>query len=176
MQMLDEQVSDILPLHRPAFDGHIAPHALVLPKGKTVEEPGPCVPRGRACGGLAPRTVRKVCDFVDDHIEQRNSIKMLADIANLSVCYFVRAFKRTMGVTPHEYLMRQRVELAMRLLSGSDMPLSEIALAAGFVDQSHCARRFRQRVSTRLSLPYLVIRGASKNASVSCHTRWPVVH
>ena len=64
----------------------------------------------------------------------------------LSVCYFVRAFKRSMSVTPHEYLIRRRVELTMRLLSKTDMPLSEIALAAGFVDQSHCARRFRQHV------------------------------
>ncbi|MFK4724679.1 transcriptional regulator GlxA family with amidase domain [Bradyrhizobium niftali] len=146
MPMLDEQVSDTLPHHRRAFDGHIAPLELVGPEVQTVEEPSSCAPTVCARGGLAPRTVRKVCEFVDDHIEQRISIKMLAGIANLSVCYFVRAFKRTMGVTPHEYLMRQRVELAMRLLSGSDMPLSEIALAAGFVDQSHCARRFRQRV------------------------------
>ena len=51
-----------------------------------------------------------------------------------------------MSVTPHEYLIRRRVELTMSLLSRTDMPLSEIALAAGFVDQSHCARRFRQRV------------------------------
>ena len=53
----------------------------------------------------------------------------------------------SMNVTPHEYLIRQAsVELTMRLLSKTDMPLSEIALAAGFVDQSHCARRFRQHV------------------------------
>jgi transcriptional regulator GlxA family with amidase domain len=67
-------------------------------------------------------------------------------VADLSVCYFVRAFKQTMGITPHEYLMRQRVELAMSLLAETDMPLSEIAVTAGFVDQSHCSRRFRQRV------------------------------
>ncbi|TFV75824.1 AraC family transcriptional regulator [Bradyrhizobium frederickii] len=146
MTMLDEQISDSLPLHWRACDGHIAPPALVLPNGGAAEDGSSRAPKVRACGGLPPRTVRRICEFVDGHIEQRISIKTLAGIANLSVCYFVRAFKRTMGTTPHEYLMRQRVELAMRLLSGSDMGLSEIALAAGFVDQSHCARRFRQRV------------------------------
>ena len=51
-----------------------------------------------------------------------------------------------MGVTPHDYLIRQRVGRAKQLLAGTDMPLSEIALAAGFAHQSHFARRFRQHV------------------------------
>jgi AraC family transcriptional regulator len=65
---------------------------------------------------------------------------------SLSVSYFVRAFKRSIGITPHEYLMRRRIQLTVQLLSATDMPLSEIAHAAGFVDQSHCARRFRKHV------------------------------
>jgi AraC family transcriptional regulator len=104
------------------------------------------VPKVYSRGGLSPRTARRICEYIDGHIGQHISIKTLARIADLSVCYFVRAFKQSMGITPHEYLMRQRVELAMSLLSGTDMPLSEIAVAAGFVDQSHCSRRFRQRV------------------------------
>ena len=97
-------------------------------------------------GGLAPRVVRRVREYIDTNIEQRISIEALAKVANLSVCYFVRAFKQSVGVTPHDYLIRQRVERTMALLSGTDMSLSEIALAAGFADQSHCARRFRQHV------------------------------
>ena len=97
-------------------------------------------------GGLPPRVVRRVRDHIDNNIDQRISVEALAKLARLSVCYFVRAFKQSVGVTPHDYLIRRRVERTMELLSRTDMPLSEIALAAGFADQSHCARRFRQHV------------------------------
>ena len=101
---------------------------------------------GFARGGLAPRVLRRLRDHIDANIDQRISVEALARLANLSVCYFVRAFKQSVGVTPHDYLIRRRVERAMELLSDTDLSLSEIALAAGFADQSHCARRFRQHV------------------------------
>ena len=104
------------------------------------------VSAGFVRGGLAPRVVRRIREYIDDNIDQRISGELLAGLANLSVCYFVRAFKQSMGVTPHDYLVRQRVERTKQLLAGSDMPLSEIALVAGFADQSHFARRFRQHV------------------------------
>jgi transcriptional regulator GlxA family with amidase domain len=97
-------------------------------------------------GGLPPRVVRRLREHIDSNIDQRISVEALAKLANLSVCYFVRAFKLSVGVTPHDYLIRRRVKRTMELLSGTDMSLSEIALAAGFADQSHCARRFRQHV------------------------------
>jgi len=103
-------------------------------------------PTGVVRGGLPPRVLRRVREYIDAHIEKRISVEALANLANLSVCYFVRAFKQSAGVTPHDYLIRRRVERTMELLSGTDMPLSEIALAAGFADQSHCARRFREHV------------------------------
>ncbi|WP_439370338.1 helix-turn-helix domain-containing protein [Bradyrhizobium sp. PMVTL-01] len=95
---------------------------------------------------MPPRTVRRIREYVDAHIDQSISVKGLAEIASLSVCYFVRAFKKSVGITPHEYLMQRRVDLAMSLLSATEMPLAEIAAAAGFVDQSHCSRRFRRSV------------------------------
>ncbi|HXI07316.1 MAG: helix-turn-helix domain-containing protein [Bradyrhizobium sp.] len=101
---------------------------------------------GFARGGLAPRVLRRLREHIDANIDQRIRVEALARLANLSVCYFVRAFKQSVGVTPHDYLIRRRVERAMELLSGTDLSLSEIALAAGFADQSHCARRFRQHV------------------------------
>ena len=97
-------------------------------------------------GGLPPRVVRRLRVHIDSNIDQRISVEALAKLANLSVCYFVRAFKLSVGVTPHDYLIRRRVKRTMELLSDTDMSLSEIALAAGFADQSHCARRFRQHV------------------------------
>jgi len=85
-------------------------------------------------------------EHIDNNIDQRITVESLAKLANLSVCYFVRAFKQSVGVTPHDYLVWRRVERVKELLAHTDMSLSEIALAAGFADQSHCARRFRQYV------------------------------
>jgi AraC family transcriptional regulator len=95
-------------------------------------------------GGLPPCVVRQVCEYIDSNLDQRIKVGTLARLANLSVWYFLRAFKQSLGVSPHHYLARRRLERAKELLS--DMPLSQIALAAGFADQSHCARRFRQHV------------------------------
>ena len=114
----------------------------------------PAAPRSHAAiasagfvrGGLTPQVLRRLRDHIDANIDQRISVKALARLANLSVCYFVRAFKQSVGVTPHDYLVRKRVERTMELLADTDLSLSEIALAAGFADQSHCARRFRQHV------------------------------
>ena len=97
-------------------------------------------------GGLPPWVVRRVREHIESNIERQIKVEALAKLANLSVCYFVRAFKQSVGVTPYDYLIRRRVERTMELLSGTDMPLSEISLAAGFADQSHCARRFREHV------------------------------
>ena len=97
-------------------------------------------------GGLPPRVLRRVREHIDANVEQRISLEALAKLADLSVWHFARAFRQSVGVTPHNYLIQRRVERTLELLSGTELPLSEIALAAGFADQSHCARRFREHV------------------------------
>jgi AraC-like DNA-binding protein len=99
-----------------------------------------------ARGGLSPATMGRVRDYVEAHLGENLELADLAAIAGLSVFHFAREFKNSAGVAPHYYLMQKRVELAQRLLAKSDLTLSEIALAAGFSDQSHLARRFRQIV------------------------------
>jgi transcriptional regulator GlxA family with amidase domain len=97
-----------------------------------------------ARGGLPPRALQRVLGYVEAHLEKNISIQALSEIAGLSKFHFARTFKHSKGMTPHEYTLQCRVRRAQRLLSETDMPLSEIALASGFSDQSHCARRFRQ--------------------------------
>jgi transcriptional regulator GlxA family with amidase domain len=100
----------------------------------------------RVRGGLPPRALRRVREYVEAHLETTISIQALATIVGLSMYHFARAFKQSMGMTPHEYLVECRVRRAQELLADTDLPLSQIALASGFADQSHCARRFRERV------------------------------
>ena len=92
-------------------------------------------PPSPAHGGLPP---------VEAHLSESMDLAELAAIAGLSVYHFARAFKQTAGVTPHHYLVHRRIERAQEMLARSGLPLSEIALAVGFSDQSHLARHFRQ--------------------------------
>jgi AraC-like DNA-binding protein len=97
-------------------------------------------------GGLPRYLVRRVREYIDSNINQRIKVETLAKLVNLSVCYFVRAFKQSTGLTPRKYLTRRRLDRAVELLSATDMPILDIAFATRFADQSHCARRFRQHV------------------------------
>ena len=102
----------------------------------------------RARGGLPPAAMRRIREYVDAHLSENVDLPVLAGVAGLSVFHFAREFKRTVGVTPHYYLLKERLERARDLLGRTDLSLSVIALATGFADQSHFTRRFRQILGT----------------------------
>jgi transcriptional regulator of acetoin/glycerol metabolism/AraC-like DNA-binding protein len=105
-------------------------------------------PAAQARGGLPPGAMRRVREYVNAHLGESMDLAELASIAGLSVFHFARQFKQSAGVTPHSYLVQRRVERAQDLLARTDLALSEIAVAAGFSDQSHLARHFRQMLGT----------------------------
>ena len=84
----------------------------------------------RIRGGLPPRALRRVREYIEAHLEETISIDALAGIVGLSKYHFARAFKQSEGLTPHDYLLQCRVRRAQELLANTDLPLSEIALAA----------------------------------------------
>ena len=106
------------------------------------------VPAPQARGGLPPAALRRVREYVESHLSERIDLAALAAIAGLSVFHFAREFKQSAGVTPHYYLVQKRVERAQDMLARTDLSLSEIALAAGFSDQSHLARHFHQMLGS----------------------------
>jgi AraC-like DNA-binding protein len=97
-------------------------------------------------GGLPPRTLKQVYDYVEAHLEDNISLDALAAIAGLSLFHFARAFKESEGLAPHRYMLRRRISRAQELLSNTDLSLSEVALASGFSDYSHFSHRFHQEV------------------------------
>ena len=105
-----------------------------------------CAPLAR--GGLSPGVLRRVREHIDANLEANVDLTDLAAIADLSRCHFARAFKQSVGGTPHRYLMHRRLEKAQELLGGTELSLAEIALATGFSDQSHFSRRFRDHLGT----------------------------
>jgi AraC-like DNA-binding protein len=99
---------------------------------------------GYAKGGLTPRALEQVRDYIEQNLADSIRMEILADITGLSHSYFAHAFKRSTGLSPHCFLMQRRLEHAQKLLAETDMPLAQIAQASGFSDQSHFSRRFRQ--------------------------------
>ncbi|MEO3434509.1 AraC family transcriptional regulator [Inquilinus sp. CAU 1745] len=100
-----------------------------------------------ARGGLSPGVLRRVTEFMDAHVDRPLCLGDLAGVAGLSAFHFARAFKRSTGQSPHDYLLRQRIERAKRLIETGQGSLAEIALSCGFSGQSHFTARFRQVTS-----------------------------
>jgi AraC family transcriptional regulator len=96
-------------------------------------------------GGLAPWQLRRACEFIEANLGGDPSIMELAAICGLSSNHFAKAFKQTTGAPPHTWLLMRRIERAKRLLNETSLELAEIALACGFVDQSHLSRTFTKR-------------------------------
>ncbi|HTZ46711.1 MAG TPA: helix-turn-helix domain-containing protein [Verrucomicrobiae bacterium] len=95
-------------------------------------------------GGLSPALKSRICDFIEEHIGEKISLDALSAMAGLSPNHFARAFQQSVGMPPHRYLLRRRLEHVEQMLRDTQLPLSQIAQAVGFSDQSHLARHFRR--------------------------------
>ena len=98
---------------------------------------------GSARGGLAPWQMLRVRAFVDSNLHRTIHIRDLSAVAQRSPAHFSRKFKLAAGESPYAYVMRRRLEKACHLMMTSAASLSEIALHAGYSDQSHMCRLFR---------------------------------
>lgn len=102
---------------------------------------------GRAARGmLAPWQARRATDLLRAHLDGRLLVSSLARECSLSVSQFARSFKATFGVTPHQWLVRERIAWAKQLFADSAMTLGEVALGAGFSDQAAFSRTFHRLV------------------------------
>jgi AraC-like DNA-binding protein len=99
-----------------------------------------------SCHRLADRHIaERACAYLRDHMAERVSLSVVADACGMTVFHLIRVFSRTVGVTPHAYLVQLRVNHAQRLL-GSGARVSDVAYSCGFSDQSHLTRIFRRSV------------------------------
>jgi len=97
-------------------------------------------------GGLATWQARRTLAYVEGNLASKIDIEGLAKVVALSRSHFSRAFKRSLGFSPMEYVVVRRVERAKAMIRGTREPLAEVALACGFADQAHLNRRFRDIV------------------------------
>lgn len=85
-----------------------------------------------------------VIDYVEAHLSEDLSLADLALTAGLSKFHFSRLFKDVIGLTPHKYVLKRRVERATQVLKQGDLTIAQVAHTFGFTDQSHFTRVFRQ--------------------------------
>jgi AraC-like DNA-binding protein len=96
-------------------------------------------------GALSSQQLRLVREFVEAHLADKIVLEDLSLLVGLARFRFLKLFKRTVGMTPHAWLLRMRLEKAMALINANrNMPITEIAHAVGFFDQSHFTRAFRE--------------------------------
>lgn len=95
-------------------------------------------------GGLSGYRLRRVQEFINANLEEDLSLAELAEVADLSQFHFARAFRKSTGQTPQQYLMQQRIERAKMLLAKEDLPIVEVSLRTGFKNQSHFTTLFRK--------------------------------
>lgn len=101
---------------------------------------------GRHGGGTeaqSPARVAEARDHIAAHLHQPLSVARLAALCEVHPARLTRAFRRAFGVGPGEYQRALRLKQALALVGETDTPLSEVALACGFCDQSHFSRAFK---------------------------------
>jgi AraC family transcriptional regulator len=102
----------------------------------------------RFTGGLSGQRLRLVTELIADNYSRDLSLAELAGAAGMSPFHFAREFKRTTGTTPHQYLIKFRINRAKALLAESQMPLVEVGFRSGFSHQSHFTRLFHRVTGT----------------------------
>jgi AraC family transcriptional regulator len=114
--------------------------AAIIHRLHTVED-APSTARG---AHLSPRERRLLRDHVAANLSEPLHLEDLADLLRVSVRHLCRAFRNTLGVSPHQYVLRCRVEHAQDLLRHSHLSLDAVAELSGFAHRTHMATAFRK--------------------------------
>lgn len=91
---------------------------------------------------LAPWQVSLAMRTMRCNLGSAISISEIASLCRLSLCYFMRAFRNTVGIAPYAWFVQQRIVRAKRLLADTALPLVQVALECGFSDQAHFTKAF----------------------------------
>ncbi len=94
-------------------------------------------------GGLGPARLRRIKELVHEKVEDELSLDEMAQSVGLSTAHFARMFRKSTGETPHQFVLRQRLERAKAMLRAQDARVLDVAVACGFKTQQHFAQVFR---------------------------------
>lgn len=92
--------------------------------------------------GLGPAAKRRISDYIEAHLAEPMTLEAMAGAVGMTPCVFARLFRLSFGQPPYAHVIARRIEAARRLLTGSSLPIKEIAAVCGFTDQAHLTRLF----------------------------------
>jgi len=95
-------------------------------------------------GGLTPARLRRVTELVKAKIEEDLTLEEMAESVELSKAHFSQMFRKSTGQSPHQFVLRHRVEHAKQILRAPNLRVLDVAVACGFKTQQHFARVFRK--------------------------------
>ena len=95
-------------------------------------------------GGLPAASLKRVLEYIDANLQKNIRLATLAGIANISLYHFAKLFRRTMGVSPHQYVLEQRIHRAKQMLREKRASVLDISLSLGFEHPNNFARAFRR--------------------------------
>ncbi len=122
---------------RVTLAAHITRHYSTLPSNKRLAQVN---------GALAPKKLQRVIDYIEANLNKNISLEDLASQACLSEYHFARAFKATLGVSPHCYVTNKKLDSAKQLMSDKSKTLIEISMMTGFSTQAHFTKVFKRAV------------------------------
>jgi len=99
-------------------------------------------------GGLPTHKLAQAIKYIDEYLTQNIGLSQLAQVVDMSQYHFARLFKQSVGITPHQYLIKQRVERAKQLLRQRDPSIADVAVQCGFANQGHLGYHFKRLVNT----------------------------
>jgi AraC-like DNA-binding protein len=99
---------------------------------------------GRNVRSLQKWRLKRVLQYIDDHLAAKITLQDLATVAGLSRMHFAAQFRTAVGMRPHEYLLKRRIERAEELLKQAEVSLVDIALTVGFQTQAHFTTVFKR--------------------------------
>jgi AraC-like DNA-binding protein len=99
-------------------------------------------------GGLAPWQMRRINEYMQEHLCDPIQLSDFAKLTGMSRSHFSQAFRRSTGVPPHRWHLNARIQRAQALLLDTGLPLAEVAVQTGFADQSHFTKIFQRQVGT----------------------------
>lgn len=102
--------------------------------------------RSPDCSGLSVNQVRLVVDYMESHLNEKTTISELAKLVDLTRFHFIRSFKQSVGVPPHQFMIQRRVERAKEMLIERGNSIADVAAGSGFNSSIQLSRAFRRVV------------------------------
>ena len=95
-------------------------------------------------GGLPEARLKRVLEYIDANVGRNIALSELAGVVDMSLYYFAVLFRQSTGLSPHQYVLKQRVKRAKELLRNPKLSVLDVSISVGFEQQNNFARAFRR--------------------------------